>query len=48
MSRVKYLQSNQTCSISRDIASRILCLPIYPALTNEEQMEIIKMFKGAQ
>jgi dTDP-4-amino-4,6-dideoxygalactose transaminase len=43
-----YLQNNQACSISRDISSRILCLPIYPTLKNEEQMEIIKTFKGAQ
>lgn len=33
---------------SHDIASRILCLPIYPTLTNEEQMEIIKTLKSAQ
>ena len=41
-------ENHQACLVSRDIASRILCLPIYPALTNEEQMEIIKTLKGAQ
>jgi dTDP-4-amino-4,6-dideoxygalactose transaminase len=35
-----YLQSNQACLISRDIASRILCLPIYPNLLAELQQEI--------
>lgn len=38
-----YLQSNQVCDISRDIASRILCLPIYPGLDVNEQNNIIKV-----
>jgi len=33
-----YLQNDQVCLISRDIASRILCLPIYPGLTSSEQV----------
>jgi dTDP-4-amino-4,6-dideoxygalactose transaminase len=41
-----YLQSKQNCSISRDIASRILCLPIYPTLTEEEQMKIIMVISS--
>ncbi|AHF02226.1 hypothetical protein THIAE_04280 [Thiomicrospira aerophila AL3] len=28
--------NHQVCSISRDIASRILCLPIYPKLRDED------------
>jgi len=36
-----YLQHNQTCSISRDIASRILCLPIYPELTEQGQHHVV-------
>lgn len=37
-----YLKNNQACSISRDIASRILCLPIYPGLSELEQKKIIE------
>lgn len=32
---VKYLSSKDECLVSRDIASRVLCLPIYSELTNE-------------
>ena len=38
-----YLQTDQVCANSRDIASRILCLPIYPGLTKEKQTEIINI-----
>ena len=34
---LNYLQTNQICSVSRDIASRILCLPMYPGLSSENQ-----------
>jgi len=40
-----YLQTNQECKNSRDIASRIFCLPIYSELFEDHQnfiMEIIK------
>lgn len=36
---------HQACLISRDIASRILCLPIYPGLSVSEQGQVIKMLK---
>lgn len=42
-----YLHANQYCYISRDIASRILCLPIYPGLTNREQLLVIRTIKEA-
>ncbi|MBD3756479.1 MAG: DegT/DnrJ/EryC1/StrS family aminotransferase, partial [Gammaproteobacteria bacterium] len=35
-----YLKTNQTCLISRDIANRILCLPIYPGLAQAQQNTI--------
>ena len=41
-----YLQSEQNCAVSRDIASRILCLPIYPGLTTKEQQLIIKIIEN--
>lgn len=40
---LNYLKTKQKCSESRDIASRILCLPIYPALSEQEQTKIIKV-----
>jgi len=36
-----YLQSSQVCSVSRDIASRILCLPIYCSLKRDELNKVI-------
>ena len=36
---------NQACLISRDIASRILCLPIYPGLNLETQKAVIQVIK---
>lgn len=41
-----YLQSDQACLISRDIASRILCLPIYPGLDLEQQFKITEVLKS--
>lgn len=38
-----YLQSNQTCLISREIASTILCLPIYPGLVQAQQNMICEI-----
>lgn len=35
--------NHQVCSVSRDIASRILCLPIYPGLVFSDQLKIIKV-----
>lgn len=40
-----FLQNNLICSVSRNIASRILCLPIYPTLTEQEQEKIIGILK---
>lgn len=41
-----YIDPKQTCAVSRDIASRILCLPIYPDLTEDEQKHIIDILVG--
>ena len=40
-----YLNTDQTMTISRDIAKRILALPIYPDLTEKEQAKIINIIK---
>lgn len=42
-----YIEPKQYCPISRDIASRILCLPIYPELSMGDQARIIRIIKGA-
>ena len=42
---LEYLGSESVCEVSRKIASRILCLPIYPTLNTEEQYRIIKEIK---
>lgn len=40
-----YIDSKQVCEHSRDISSRILCLPIYPALTDSDAKKILKIIK---
>jgi dTDP-4-amino-4,6-dideoxygalactose transaminase len=40
-----YLQNNQTCLVSRDIASRVLCLPIYPGMEHVDIHNILRVFK---
>jgi len=47
LDNLDYLQSNQVCSISRDIASRILCVSIYLGLTPVEQFYVIKVIKDS-
>lgn len=42
---LSYLNSKQICNNSRDIASRILCLPIYPNLSNSNVKNIIQIIK---
>lgn len=42
---LEYLNSKQVCKVSRDIASRILCLPIHPDLTTVEQQKIIEVLR---
>lgn len=45
------LGSYQDCSVSKDIANRVLCLPIYSHLKVKDQhrvIEIIKCFLGSQ
>lgn len=36
-----YIEPKQYCKNSRDISKRILCLPMYPELSKEDQMRII-------
>lgn len=40
-----YLKTNQVCKYSRDIASRILCLPIYPSLNTVEQNTVLNVLR---
>jgi len=42
---LRYLEPKQFCKISRDIANRILCLPIYPQLSKSIQKRIITIIK---
>ena len=42
-----YLQPQKAQKVSRDIASRILCLPIYPGLTAEDVELICSLIKKA-
>ena len=42
---LEYIEPKQECQISRDISTRILCLPIYAELENEIQVQIISTIK---
>ena len=41
-----YIKPKQVCDISRDISSRVLCLPIYPGLEIKQQQLIIQIIKN--
>jgi dTDP-4-amino-4,6-dideoxygalactose transaminase len=42
---LKYIESEQFMSKSRDISSRILCLPLYPELSSKDLQKIIATIK---
>ncbi len=42
---LSYIEPKQICQISRDISTRILCLPIYAELEKEIQTKIISIIK---
>lgn len=41
-----YVSPPQICPVSRDIASRILCLPLYPGLCESDVVEIVSTVKA--
>lgn len=43
---LEYLNSQQQCKNSRDIAGRILCLPIYPTLKNNKKRIIFEILSS--
>lgn len=42
---LEFTSSTKQLSVSKDIASRILCLPIYPGLKNETQLDILRFIE---
>jgi len=42
---LSYIKPIQFCKNSRDVSRRIMCLPLYPELTQEEQKKIIEIIK---
>jgi len=40
-----YIEPKQNCPVSRDISKRILALPVYPELSEEDQKMIIDIIK---
>lgn len=40
-----YLEADKICTVSRDVSSRILCLPIYPGLSTEEVNKILRIIR---
>ncbi|HEX5329505.1 DegT/DnrJ/EryC1/StrS family aminotransferase [Sulfuricurvum sp.] len=44
---LSYIEPKQYCPVSRDIANRILCLPIYSDLSESDHLRIIEIIKGS-
>jgi dTDP-4-amino-4,6-dideoxygalactose transaminase len=42
LNTLPYLTATQPCPVAEDIASRVLCLPLYPDLSDEEQAFILR------
>jgi dTDP-4-amino-4,6-dideoxygalactose transaminase len=42
LNTLPYLSSTQPCPVAEDIASRVLCLPLYPDLSDDEQAFILR------
>lgn len=47
LNTLPYMQNSQSCPISEDISSRILCLPLYVGLGKESVETISKIIHGA-
>lgn len=47
LNTLPYLKNKQICPVSEDICSRIACLPLYPALTDEDVTRICQKIKYA-
>lgn len=45
LNTVPGLGQNGKCPVSEDIASRILCLPMYTSLNKSDQLKVVKEFK---
>ena len=45
LNKLPYLNSANACPISEDIAKRVLCLPFYQQLSNEEVLYICSLIK---
>ena len=43
---LSYIEPKQKCKVSRDISKRILCIPMYDSLAQDEQYLIIKTIKN--
>jgi len=43
LDELPYTQTQSPCRVSRDISRRILCLPIYPQLSQAEQLQITEL-----
>lgn len=47
LNTLSYIKSMEEMPVSEDVAGRILCLPIYPALSDEQQTKIINVIKSS-
>jgi len=43
---LSYLNEKGACEVSRSIASRILCIPIYPSLEKDQIKKIVRIISG--
>ncbi|WP_428357410.1 DegT/DnrJ/EryC1/StrS family aminotransferase [Methyloprofundus sp.] len=43
---LNYIEPKQHCAHSRDLSKRILCLPMYPELSEEDQMKVTSIIQS--
>lgn len=45
LNTLKYLKEKNICKVSQDIASKILCLPLYYSLDEKDAKKIVDIIK---
>jgi dTDP-4-amino-4,6-dideoxygalactose transaminase len=47
LNTLPYLNTKQPCPVAEDLAQRVLCLPLYPDLTDEQQTRVLEALHEA-
>jgi dTDP-4-amino-4,6-dideoxygalactose transaminase len=47
LNTLPFLETRQPCPVAEDISSRVLCLPLYAGLENQDVLRICTLVKEA-